>query len=99
MHWKEPMSVRSPDTTKMSLLLYKAFFSRDYDLFQPRGPYAAVQSPTGAWYPSAADALPFFTEYFRQAQALGMRSYETDFMSDHLLPTPALSSEKRALGP
>lgn len=72
------------------LLLYKAFFAEDYDLFaalqiQPQ------QSPQGCYYPAAADAERFFTALFQQGQALGMTAYETDFMSDHLLPTPGLA--------
>lgn len=73
------------------LLLYKAFFTHDYDLFATLN-ITAVQSPTGAWYPAASEADRFFSALFLQGRALGMSAYETDFMSDHLLPTPALAS-------
>ena len=38
-----------------------------------------------------------FIEYFKQARALGMSAYETDFMSDHWLPTPALANNTAGL--
>ncbi|EDQ87480.1 uncharacterized protein MONBRDRAFT_33304 [Monosiga brevicollis MX1] len=68
-------------------LLYKAFFAPDYDLFAR---YPKMQSPAGPWYPQPSAALDFFRDFFAQGVALDMASFETDFMSDHLLPTPLL---------
>ena len=51
----------------------------------------------GPFYPSADDALPFFTDLFAQGLALNMTSFETDFMSDHLLGTPGLVNQSGAM--
>eukprot|EP00038_Savillea_parva_P010740 m.192438 g.192438 ORF g.192438 m.192438 type:complete len:897 (-) comp18641_c0_seq1:102-2792(-) len=79
---------RSAIGAETPLMLYKAFFAPTYDLFAT---FQKVQSPKGPWYPAAVDALPFFRALFAQGRELGMMAYETDFMSDHWLPTPALS--------
>lgn len=76
------------------LLLYKAFFSEDYDLFAQ---YEKVQSPKGPFYPTAKDAYKFFKTLFSQGKQLGMTAYETDFMSDHWLPTPGLATDVDSL--
>ena len=81
-------------TADIALLLYKAFFSPAYDLFDR---YRAVEGGQGAHYPCADDAEPFFAEYFRQAKLLGMAAYETDFMSDHWIPTVALANNTGGL--
>jgi hypothetical protein len=76
------------------LMLYKAFFAESYDLFSR---FEKVQSPKGPFYPSFQDAYGFFSALFAQGKRLGMTAYETDFMSDHWLPTPALGSDVHGL--
>jgi len=87
---------RSLGGNSTGLLLYKAFFAEEYDLFV-KGGFAKVQSPTGAWYPAPDDAEGFFTALFRQGLTLGMTAFETDFMSDHMLPTPGLANTTRGV--
>ena len=74
---------------KTNLLLYKAFFSGKYDLFEK---YEKVQSPKGVWYPSGEDAYGFYGDLLDAFKKLGGTNFETDFMSDHLLPTPGLAN-------
>eukprot|EP00037_Helgoeca_nana_P037162 m.14838 g.14838 ORF g.14838 m.14838 type:complete len:847 (-) comp8470_c0_seq1:104-2644(-) len=76
------------------LMLYKAFFAESYDLFSQ---FDKVQSSKGPFYPSSADAYGFFYALFLQGKQLGMTAYETDFMSDHWLPTPGLAADVHGL--
>ena len=76
------------------LVLYKAFFGRNDVLLNK---FNRVESPKGPWYPAADDAEPFFTELFAQGKAIGLASYEVDFMSDHWIPTPALANTTSGL--
>jgi hypothetical protein len=88
--------LRSAGDGTVPLLLYKAFFSGNYDLFAALN-VTPVLSPTGAHYPDGPGAFRFFRALFQQGLGLGMASFETDFMSDHLLPTPALSNNTQGL--
>ena len=77
-----------------NILLYKAFFSGDYDLFSK---YEKVQSPKGCWYPTGEDAYGFYGDLLDKFKHLGGTSFETDFLSDHLLPTPGLANHTDGL--
>lgn len=72
------------------LLLYKAFFSCEYDLFDADD-VSKVQSSKGPCYPAANSSLVFYRRFFHVGKGLQMGAYETDFLSDHLLPTPGLA--------
>ena len=72
----------------------QAYFAGDYDLFQK---HAKTQSPKGCWYPTGESAFGFFSDLFDAFLKLGMTSYETDFMSDHLLPTLGLANHTLGL--
>ena len=74
--------------------MYKAFFTESYDLFEK---YDKVQSPKGVYYPSAEDAYKFYSEVFDGFISFGAKAFETDFMSDHLLPTPGLARNVNGL--
>lgn len=76
------------------LLLYKAFFSGGYDLFEQLG-CTAVVSPQGAHYPAPNCSRPFYAGLFKAFKRIAptFAAYETDFLSDHLLPTPGLAGE------
>jgi hypothetical protein len=76
------------------ILLYKAFFTEHYDLFKT---YKKTQSPKGVWYPTGEDAYGFYGELFDAFLKLGMSAFETDFMSDHLMPTPGLRDHVEGL--
>eukprot|EP00943_MAST-04B_sp_MAST-4B-sp1_P004131 g4131.t1 len=84
--WKQFRNSLGKD---VNLLLYKTYFSKNYDLFEK---YNKTQSPKGVWYPVGEDAYKFYTDLFNAFVALGAKAFETDFMSDHLLPTPGFAS-------
>ena len=82
-------------------MLYKAFFAEKYDLFGELG-CSPVLSPKGAHYPSPECSERFFAALFaafRRTVTSGtpFEAYETDFLSDHLLPTQGLASDSRGL--
>ena len=82
---------RSSIDNDTALLLYHSLFSESFHLFSK---YQAVpcQRSQGCFWPAAHEAQPFYEDFFRELQTLGAASYETDFLSDHLLPTPALQN-------
>ena len=84
----------SGGANSVNLLMYKAFFTESYDLFEK---YDKVQSPKGVYYPSAEDAYKFYSEVFDGFISFGAKAFETDFMSDHLLPTPGLARNVNGL--
>lgn len=79
-------------------LLYKAFFTRQFPLFAELG-IAPVQSDKGPWYPPPQDAHRLYAAAFARMEATtgALASYEVDFMSDHLLPTPGLANTTSGL--
>jgi hypothetical protein len=79
-----------------ALCLYHSTFGKTFHLFSK---YQSVpcKASQGCFWPAAHIAQPFYEELFRDLQALGASSYETDFMSDHLLPTPALQNSTSGL--
>jgi hypothetical protein len=81
-----------------ALMLYKAFFSPDYDLFDRLG-CTAVTSPKGAHYPAANCSREFYSALFVDFKRIAPNfvAFETDFLSDHLLPTPGLAGEAGGL--
>ena len=69
---------------KNKYIIVQSLFSGQYDLFEK---YKKVQSPKGVWYPSGEDAYGFYGDLLDAFKKLGGTNFETDFMSDHLLPT------------
>lgn len=92
--WEKFRDTIRDGSAQRDILLYKAFFSQSYDLFAK---YAQVQSDKGCWYPAPEDSHNFFRDLFQQGLPLGMSSFETDFMSDHLLATPGLMNMSESL--
>ena len=72
------------------LLLYKSFFREDDALFASA--CKVESSKLGWWYPCPEAALDVYKKLFQEMTALGATSYETDFMSDHMLATPGLQN-------
>ena len=88
-----------------ALLLYKAFFAKNYSTFASTN-CSSVQSPTGVFYPAPDCAERFYRAVFasfkQSATSSGSDSsafaaFETDFLSDHLLPTPGIASHYNGL--
>jgi hypothetical protein len=89
---------------KISLMLYKAFFARGYDAFaKTRCP--PVPSPKGVFYPAPDCAAEFYRTVFasfkKTAAAVSsstpFAAFETDFLSDHLLPTAGIANRSDGL--